>query len=224
MKNKLIPPKQGDKMTKAGEFNAKITATGFDPASVGLTPADVMAFTAAYNAAKAAYLDRGAAKETKKAKTTAFSGTGGLLDQLVATWRDQANKIRVSSASDDQCVDLGVDRRKASPTPKSVPANPPGVTLDSLQPGLIRLRIYDTGSAGARARAENANGSQLAVVNGTAAIVSNEADTVPTILAPRSPWTLDSTKMPGTVRIYARWQTQRGELGPWSAPLTVKVA
>jgi len=211
-------------MAKAGQFNAKITAPGFDPTTVGLTAADVTAFTAAYNAAKAAYVDRSAAKETKKAKTTAFSGTGGLLDQLVAAWRDQANKIRVSAASDDTCVDLGVDRRKASPTPKAVPANPPGVTLDSLQPGIIRLRIYDTGSAGARARAANANGTQLAVVNGTAAVAANEADTVPTFLVQRSPATLDSTKMPGTVRIYARWQTQRGLFSPWSAPLTVHVA
>ena len=62
------------------------------------------------------------------------------------------------------------------------------------------------------------------MVNGTAAVVANEADTVPTLLATRSPATLDSTKMLGTVRIYVRWQAPRAQLGPWSAPLTVNVA
>ena len=46
----------------------------------------------------------------------------------------------------------------------------------------------------------------------------------PFIVATRSPVTLDSTKMPGTVRIYVRWQATRGQLGSWSAPLTVHVA
>jgi len=138
--------------------------------------------------------------------------------------QDFGGKIRVSDCTDDEALKTGTNRRKAGLTPQTAPANPPGVTLDSLQPGLIRLRIYDIGSAGVRARAQNACGAQIAVVNGTAAITANEADTVPTILAPRSPWPLDSTKMPDTVRIYARWQTPRGLNSPWSAPLTVHVA
>ena len=119
---------------------------------------------------------------------------------------------------------MGTDRRKATPTPKTVPADPPGVTLDSMQPGVLRVRIYDTGSAGARARAQNASGAQLAVVNGTAAVTTGEADSVPVILVTRSPATLDSSKMPATVRIYARWEASRGRVSTWSAPLTVKPA
>ena len=219
-----MPGQQAAKLSKAAQMYGVLSAAGVDPTHYKLTAAEVAAFGTLLANTQAAYAARENIKAAKIAITHAFSGPGQLLDQLTAKVQYCGNKIRVSDCTDDEALATGTDRRKGSPTPKNVPANPPGVTLDSLQPGVMRLRIYDTGNSGARARAENANGSQLAVVNGTAAIVANEADTVPTILAPRSPWTLDSTKMPGTVRIYARWQTQRGELGPWSAPLTVKVA
>jgi len=223
-KNKFMPTQQAGKLSKAAQMHGVLAKTGVDPTHYGLTATDVTELGTLLTGAQDAHAARENIKEAKKATTNAFSGPGQALDQLTAKVQYCGNKIRVSDCTDDEALATGTDRRKGSPTPKNVPANPPGVTLDSLQPGVMRLRIYDTGNSGARARAETANGSQLAVVNGTAAIVANEADTVPTILAPRSPWTLDSTKMPGTVRIYARWQTQRGELGPWSAPLTVKVA
>jgi len=219
-----MPKQQAGKLAKAVQMHGVLAATGVDPTHYGLTATDVTELGTLLAGAQSAHAARENSKAAKKAQTNAFSGPGQALAQLTAKVQYCGNKIRVSDCTDDEALAAGTDRRKASPSPKVVPADPPGVTLDSLQPGLIRLRIYDTGSASARARAINATAVQLAVVNGTAPIVANEADMVPFIVATRSPVTLDSTKMPGTVRIYVRWQATRGQLGPWSAPLTVHVA
>ena len=219
-----MPSQQTGKLAKAAQMHRVLSATGVDPTRYGLTATVVAKLGTLLTGAQAAHAARENLKAAKKAATHAFSGPGQILDQLMDMVQDCGSKIRVSDCTDDEALKTGTDRRKASPTPITAPPNPPGVTLDSLQPGLIRLRIYDMGSAGARARAENTCGAQIAVVNGTAAMAANEADTVPIILATRSPATLDSRKMPGTVRIYARWQAPRAQLGPWSAPLTVHVA
>ena len=219
-----MPGQQAAKLAKAAQMHGVLSAAGVDPTHYKLTAAEVAAFGTLLANTQAAYAARENIKAAKIAITHAFSGPGQLLDQLTAMVQDCGSKIRVSDCTDDEALKTGTDRRKASPTPITAPPNPPGVTLDSLQPGIIRLRIHDIGSAGVRARAENACGAQIAVVNGTAAVAANEADTVPTLLATRSPATLDSTKMPGTVRIYVRWQAPRAQLGPWSAPLTVNVA
>jgi len=219
-----MPKQQAGKLAKAVQMHGVLAATGVDPTHYGLTATDVTELGTLLAGAQSAHAARENSKAAKKAQTNAFSGPGQALAQLTAKVQYCGNKIRVSDCTDDEALKTGTNRRKAGLTPQTAPANPPGVTLDSLQPGLIRLRIYDIGSAGVRARAQNACGAQIAVVNGTAAITANEADTVPTILAPRSPWPLDSTKMPDTVRIYARWQTPRGLNSPWSAPLTVHVA
>ena len=220
----FMPNKQAGKLAKAVQMHGVLAATGVDPTHYGLTATDVTELGTLLTGAQAAHAARENSKESKKASTNAFSGPGQALDQLTAKVQECGNKIRVSDCTDNEALATGTDRRKGSPSPQDLPANPPGVTLDSLQPNLLRVRVYDTGNAGARALATNVNGAQLAVVNGTGPVVANEANTVPTILVTRSPWTLDSSNMPGTVRIYARWLASRGRVGSWSAPLTVHVA
>ena len=64
---------------------------------------------------------------------------------------------------------------------------------------------------------------QIATVDGKSTAVDGEADASPNLFISRSPTSLDSTLMPGQVRLYARWVTQRGQTGPWSLPLDVAV-
>lgn len=92
-----------------------------------------------------------------------------------------------------------------------------------MAPGVINVRFREGGSAQPRARAVNAIGVQIAVVNGAAAAVAGEVDSAPSQFISRSPVALDSTKMPDQVRLYARWITQRGETSPWTLPLEVSV-
>lgn len=137
--------------------------------------------------------------------------------------RSIANAARISDATDGVLATIGITRRAPNPTPKTVPQVQPEFTLVGVKPGVINLRFREEGSAQPRARAANSNGVQIAVVNGTAAPADGEADTAPNIFVSRSPASLDSTNMPGQVRLYSRWVTQRGLTGPWSLPLNVSV-
>ena len=224
MKKRFIPNQQKAKLAKAKQMHGALSAAGVDPTHYGLTAQEVTDLGNAVTDAQGAFDDKEDIKETKKAKVNILSGPGQKMDVLVAKMEDAANKIRVSPCTDDEAMAASVDRRKPGSTPKPAPADAPGVTLESQAPGVIKIRIYDTGSAGTRARAETAIGSQVAIVDGTTPITAGEADSAPHTFEPRSPATLNSSKMPSQVRVYARWQTQRGLVSPWSAPLTVKVA
>jgi hypothetical protein len=92
-----------------------------------------------------------------------------------------------------------------------------------MMPGVIRLRTRESGSVSPRARAANANGIQIAVVDGTAAVTDCEANDAPIKSVSHSPMQLHTARWPAKVRLYARWQTQRGEVSSWSLPLTVTV-
>jgi hypothetical protein len=214
---------QSDIINDADQYFTKISAPGFDPTTVDLEAADVTRIGAKLTAAKSALNGRAAAAETKKSKTGDLSGPGGALDQLLAEKRFQANVIRLSDATDAACLDLGVDRRKASPTPKTITSDPPEFTLDGLLPGIIQLRARDNGSASPRARTRNASGIQVAIVDGTTTLTDGEANKAPTRYSSRSPWEISSDGMPAKVRLYARWQTQTGMVSAWSLPLMVTV-
>jgi hypothetical protein len=217
--------KHADVINRNDDYVAKITAPGFDPVTVGLTPEDVTRISTKLDTAKTAFSGKNAAADTKKSKTGDFSGTGGALDQLMEERRLHDNKIRMSDASDATCLDLDVSRRKAKPTRKTAPSYPPELSVEGVGYHSVTLRFHDTGSAGSRARAENAIGVQIAVVDATTGNGggNGEADKAPIKSASRSPVNLDTTDWPAKVRLYARWETQRKEFSPWSGPQLVTV-
>jgi hypothetical protein len=204
-------------------MHAALTQPGIVPADYGLTAQDITDLGIILATAQAAAAERNAAAEAKKSKTTAFSGAGAAFDQLVSQARDLGNKVRISSATDDMIQAIGVDRRSGSRTPITIPTDAPEFALDTVLPGFIRLRARTSGSASPRARTPNSIGIQIAVVDGTTAKADGEADTVPNRYASRSPMEISSDGLPAKVRLYARWQTQRGQVSGWSLPLLVTV-
>lgn len=218
---RYIPSQQTAVLAKAAQMHAELSKTGAVPADYGLTPQDVTELGAMLTAANAAGGDRDNATETKKAKTSAFSDSA--LPQLVGKVRDLGNKIRISDASDDMIQNIGVDRRKAIPTRKTAPTEPPEIAVESVTYNSIKLRIHETGSVSSRARPANAIGVQIAVVDAKAPMTKGEEDNAPIKSASRSPVYLDTRGWPATVRLYARWETQRKEFSPWSGPQVVSV-
>ena len=223
-KTPFVPSKLAAKLAKFNQMRGKLTATGFDPASVNLTPAQVTQLGTLVDAAQADYDAREALRETKKANTTRLSGPGGSMDQLTAHGRLLGNLIRVSDASNDVCTDLGVSRRDGVPTKIPAPTSAPELALEKLGAGTVRLRFRQSGSASPRGRANNTQGVLLAMVDAANAAVAGEADKVPTAQCPRSPVDVDTTGWPAKVRLYACWVTARGLTGPWSTPLAIGIA
>jgi hypothetical protein len=220
---KFLPVRKADVLAYATQVHEVLAATGFVPASLGLTAADVTELGTLVTAAQTAHDEVNATRLQVKAKTQALSAPDGALELLKAKLRDIANAARVSSASDNAVAAIGVNRRDPSPTPKNPPADPPEFSVESVAPGVINIRFRTAGSARPRARAENTSGVQIAVVNGANPAADGEADTVPPLIVTRSPATLDSKTMPDKVRLYARWVTPRGLTSPWTRPQEVSV-
>jgi hypothetical protein len=220
---KFLPVKKAEQTAFAQQMHDVVSAAGFTPASIGIAAGVVTTLGTQLTADQGNHTAINNATATKKAKTQDMSAPGGSHDQLMDTVRTIANSARISNASDGVLASMGITRRSAGSTPKTVPQVPPEFTLVSVVPGVINIRFREEGSAQPRARAANTTGVQIAVVNGTAAPADGEADAAPNQFVPRSPASLDSTNMPGKVRLYARWVTQRGLTGPWSLALSVSV-
>jgi hypothetical protein len=218
---KFIPSQQAAVLLKAAQMHAVLSKTGVVPDDYGLTAQDVTELGTLLTTAQAAGGDRDNAAENKRSKTTTFSA--GALPDLVGKIRDVGNKVRISDASDDMIQAIGVDRRKATPTRKTAPTEPPEIAVESVLYHRVRLRIHETGNVYARSRPVNASGVQIAVVDAANPAVVGEEDHSPIKSASRSPVQLDTTGWPAKVRLYARWETQRKEFSPWSGPAVVSV-
>lgn len=221
---KFIPTRKSEMLIYGQQVKEVLTDPAADPTKLGLTAEDVTKLTALITAAQAAHDRVNAARMETKAATQALSAPGGAHDQLESHLRYIASTARVSNATDDEVMSIGVSRRDPSPTPILAPATAPEFTLVKIAPGTISVRFREEGSASPRARAENTKGVLIAVVDGVKPVVDGEADTVATLQCPRSPVMLDSTAMPAQVRLYACWVTDRGLTSPWSTPLDVTVA
>lgn len=220
---KFLPRRKADQIAFAQQMSDVVTAEGFTPDSIGITAQDVTELGTMLAADKTNHTAINNATATKKSKTQDMNAPGGSHPKLMDKVRYIANTARMSNASDGVLATMGLTRRKASPTRKTAPANPPEITVTSVGYHNVTIRIHETGSAGSRARAANAIGVQIAVVDATNPATSSEADNAPIKSVSHSPVQLDTTGWPSKARLYARWETQRKEVSPWSGPQAVSV-
>jgi hypothetical protein len=219
----FLPRRQGDVLAYGTHVHGMISADGYDPAQLDLTPGDVADLGSLVAADQAAHDETNALLLAARARRKTRIGPGGTHRQLVAMLRSLANTARASTATSGALAAIGVSRKNAKPSPRNVPQESLEFSVAGVTPGFINIRFRVTGSARPRARAANAIGVQIAVVDGTSPEVDNEAETARNVFVARSPAGLNSTKMPGKVRLYARWMTRRGQTGPWTVPLGVSV-
>jgi hypothetical protein len=219
----FLPAKNADILNYVSQVNDVVTATGFDPTTVGLTADLVTALTAALTAAQSANDAANAAVAAKNAATTAFTGPSGALANLKDLLRNCANAARVSSVSDDMIASIGVARRSAVPTLKTPATEAPEINLVSVAPGVINLTFRTSGSAAPRARAQNAIGIQVSVVDASSPVADGEANRGMITQVSRTPAQLNTVGYPANVRLYGRWITARGLTSPWTAAIAVAV-
>ncbi len=219
----FIPRAKGAATDYGAVVHRVIAADDYDPATLGLTDADVAELGDLLAANQTLLNKIGALKLALMGKTKELSGPRGNHRRLVAKLRNIGNKARFSSAATADLAMIGVRRKKTKPTRKTAPAEAPWIAVESLLYHSIKLRFRETGSASARARAANTTGVQIAVVDAADPAANGEADHAPIKSASRSPMQLDTTGWPAKVRLYARWETQRKEYSPWSGPQVLTV-
>lgn len=217
-------PRQKRAATQFGaSVHRVLSAANYDPATAGLDDSDVTEFGDLVAANQAALDQVDSLNQALRRATKALSGPKGTHRKMVAKLRYIANKARVSTASNAQLAKLDIQRRTLRGSRRNAPKDAPEFTVGHAIPGVINVRFRELGSANPRAKAANAIGVHIAVVDAAQRVARGEADRAPIKAVSRSPAKLDTTGWPARVRLYARWVTQRGESSPWSGAQWVTV-
>lgn len=217
----FIPRRKSDATRYGALVQGVISAPDYDPATVGLTDADVAELGDALSANQAVLAEMNVLKAATQAKTKELSGPKGTHRRMLAILRKIGNQARVSSASGGQLALIGIKRKKTKPSRRGITPDAPSFSVGEMFPNVMRVAFRVAGSNSPRARAENAIGVQVAVVDGANPPADGEADHAPIKTISRSPAQLDTSGWPARVRLYARWINRRVETSGWSLPQAV---
>ena len=220
MSNSWIPQQDGPLDTFVANFSALITAS---PTSYGLVAGDATAIASAVASFHSAYL--AATNPTTRTKATIPPRTS----RRPTSWAWSASyaaTIRANRAvSDALKIGLGIHVRNTSPTPVPPPSTYPLLTIDSFNLGTLDLHANDQNTPDKKARPAGTIGMVLF------SVVAADAATTPTglefhafLTKPNFNNTFTPADSGKTVTYFARWTNGKGELGPWSPPVNIRIA
>jgi hypothetical protein len=217
MPRSYLPQPLSDLQIWADNFAALITA---NPATYGLAAGDAATIQAAVDAFDAAYL-LSTAPGSRTAVT--IQATIDARNALVAIVRNYARIILANSGvSSSDKTDLGLIIRDPVNTPIPTPATNPVLNLLGATPGQLTLGYQDSTVVG-KSKAKPFGATQLLLfVKYGSTPPSTPGDTPFNKVVTKSPFFVDTTPAdPGDpVYVYARWQTAKGLVGPWSPLVT----
>jgi hypothetical protein len=220
MSNSYLPSREADLDNWLNNFKTLIAA---NPTNYGLAAGDATAITTAYTNWHTAY--QAAVNPTTRTKATVQTKNEqkavvlGVIRPYVSTI--QANH----AVSDALKIGLGLRVRDTVPTPVPPPSTFPLLTITEPMRGMQDVRAADETTPNKRARPSGAAGLLLfrAV---DAAPVSSPDDARFLSFVTRSEFasTFDPADNGKTATYFARWTNAKGEVGPWSAPVSMPIA
>ena len=201
-------------------FQTLIAAT---PTNYGLVAADATAITAAYTTWHAAFL--AATNPTTRTKATVATKNTQKANVL-AVVRRYATTIRANlGVSDALKVGLGLHIKDATPSPVPAPTTKPELSITKIDTGYQEVSARDEGSAAPRARPVGSVGLLLYRAVGNApASLPTEATFLTFIGRPEIQSNFDTSDRGKIATYFARWTNARGEVGPWSNPVSAAIA
>ena len=220
MAQTFIPSREAEALAWMQTFAAGMTAS---PATYLVTASDALAITDAVNAFADAYsvtVD----PATKTPVTVNIKDTA----QASATQicRQYASLIKVNAGiSDANKIAIGVRPVNNSRSPINVPDSSPLLNVIGATPGAQTVRYADTNSPDKAAKPFGAAQLQLFVAIGATAVA--DPDVAPFYGAfTKNPIgvgfsSADDGKM---ATYFARWASVRGDVGPWSLPVSMRIA
>lgn len=215
-----IPNKDADFDTFSNNFKAAIVA---NPTNYGLTVGDGTSLNTAWGAWHAAFLvaTNGSTRNhgTIQTKDQQKVNLKGVMQSYGATIR--ANR----AVSDELKINLGLHVRDTSPTPIPPPTTAPSLLLGNTRPGVQQVRASDETTPNSRAKPQGTAGMLVFRAVGTGP-VSDPAQAQFLVFAGRTDFTCNYVTADNgkTATYFARWTNAKGEMGPWSQPLTVPIA
>jgi hypothetical protein len=220
MSNSYIPNTDANALAFMQTFSAGISA---NPAVYQLASSDAAAISAAVNnfASKYAIAVNPATRTPGNiaAKTDAKKSA-------IALIRQYAIDIKYNAGiPDEKKIDIGVRPVNASRTPINVPQSSPLLNIVGATPGSHTVRFADSTDPERRARPFGAANLQLFVAVGTAP-TTDEGDGRLYGCYTKGPIAVafDSDEDGKVATYFARWASAKGEFGPWSLPVSMRIA
>lgn len=228
MPTHYMGPTDAAKLAWMLTFAAGITAS---PATYGLTAGDATTIDTAVDAYDAAFALGGTTNGERNNPATFTVETVAAKDlarnNAMAVIAPYYNAIRVNTAvTDPDKIAIGV--RPLNPGPHGgvfVPDEAPLINVLGATPGVHTLVYAPISSPTSRAKPVGAAAMQLFVVVGveevlvpTGAVFQGVHTTTPVAVA----W--DPADDGKVATYFARWMGKRGDVGPWSSPVSMRIA
>jgi hypothetical protein len=220
MGSSYIPAQDGLALTWMQTFAAGISA---DPATYQLQTSDATAIQNAVDAFAAAYADAADPTQRTPVNVNLKDTTRNAAAQIC---RQYAMGIKVNAGiSDADKIAIGVRPVNPSRTPINAPATSPLLNVIAATQGSQTLRYADSMSPDSPAKPFGATELLLFVAIAADIVVDPE----------EAKFVGKFTKNPVSVGFvaddngkqatyFARWASRRGDVGPWSSPVTLAIA
>lgn len=201
-------------------FQTLIAAT---PTNYGLVAADSTSITAAYTSWHAAFL--AATNPTTRTKATVATKNTQKTN-VMSVVRRYATTIRANlGVSDALKVGLGLHIKDSTPSPVPAPSTKPELAITKIDTGYQNVSARDEGSGAPRARPVGSVGLLLyRAVGNTPAALPTDATFLTFIGRPDIQSNFDTSDRGKIATYFARWTNARGEVGPWSNPVSAAIA
>jgi hypothetical protein len=220
MSSSWIPTTDGPLDTFVNNFQTLIASS---PTSYGLVTSDATSITSNYNSWHAAYL----AAINPTTRTHATITTKNVQKaNVMSVVRGYGATIRANRGiSDALKIGLGIHVRDTSPTPVPPPSTYPLLTIDSFNLGTLSLHAADQNTPDKKARPVGTSGMLLFSVVATTPVTTPTGLEFNAFLTkPKFQNTFTEADSGKTVTYFARWTNGKGELGPWSPPVNIRIA
>jgi hypothetical protein len=214
-----VPSQDG---TARDYFNAYAAKVALDPGKYFLSNADSAAISAAAGSYSAAYDAAVAPGEKSEIKTIAKDESRNSCEALVRLYSIQI-KYNMGISTDDKAA-LGITQPNPSRTPRNVPATQVQLGILGSLTGSQTLTFRAADTEG-KAKPFGAQTVELRVaIDEDAATDVNLAK--PVGLFSRNPIgvAFDPGDNKKTATYWARWANVRGQVGPWSVPVSMTIA
>ena len=194
-----------------------------EPSRYGLLPADAASIEEAVNLFAAAYsvcVD----KDTRSSSNIITKDKMRAQAERLCRFWAQTIK-RNAGVTDADKNGLGIHLDNTTPAPIVAPSSSPSLMIVGATPGAHTLRYHDSMAPTARKKPFGAESLYLfATVSDTVAADQNEARFIGRFK--RNPMGIPFTRADdGKVATYfARWSGPRGDVGPWSLPVSMRIA
>jgi hypothetical protein len=220
MAQTFIPAEDGNALTFMLHFATTLAA---NTSVYMVTPADAATVTNAVNAYQAAYMLATNPPTRTPINISAKDQTRTSAEQIV---RQYAALIKPNAGISDQDKEaIGVPPVNPNRNPINVPATSPLLNIVGATPGSHTVRFSDTTTPESGKKPFGAANMQLFVAVGTAPVIDpSSAQFYAAVTRNPVGVAFDSADNGKMATYFARWADRKGQVGPWSLPVSMGIA